>query len=306
MAIADPAGYTPSAGLRQAVNVALTLQQPLLVTGDPGTGKSTLADSIAHDLGLGSALRFYTTTTAIAREVFYRYDSLSHFQDANIRKQAGIDVQNYISYEALGLAILRSNDPGEVNARLPEKWQIREQEQSVVLIDEVDKAPRDFPNDILNEIESLQFRVRETGQSFAADRRFWPIVVMTSNSENTLPDPFLRRCIFYHIEFPGPEELREIVRLRLPAVFAKREFLDAAIRQFMDIRKLAMRKRPATAEFLAWVQVLNRAGIDPLKPVQGRKEALLCTYSILAKNETDYRLVRELLEQDGGRSARSE
>ncbi len=304
VAITGPKGYIASPGLRQAVNVALQLQQPLLVTGDPGTGKSSLADSVAYDLGLSSALRFFTTTTASARDVFYRYDSLSHFQDANISRMAGIHVEQYISYEALGLAILRSNPPEAVNEQLPPAWQVQKQECSVVLIDEIDKAPRDFPNDILNEIEHLRFQVRETGKAFSADRAFWPIVVMTSNSENTLPDPFLRRCVFYHIEFPGPSELREIVRRRLPEVSEKELFLDGAIRQFSEIRKLALRKRPATAEFLAWVQVLERAGVNPESPREGDVEALICSYSILAKNEGDYKLLRDrILRTDGGHSA---
>jgi MoxR-like ATPase len=290
----NPATYIPSEALRQAVNVALQLRQPLLVTGEPGTGKSQLAFSIAHDLGLGAPLVFHTTTTATARDLFYRYDALAHFQDVNL-KVAPTQVESYIEFEALGRAIILSNSPGSLKGRLPERLLPATPRQSVVLIDEIDKAPRDFPNDILNEIEKLTFRVRETGESYAADPRFWPILVLTSNAEAVLPEAFLRRCIFFHIDFPDRLQLRGIVVSKLGSAFGegrKGEWLTDVIRHFLQIRKLALRKRPATAEFLAWLQILDRIGVNPDKLQTGEAEALLCTYSILAKNHEDLDLLR--------------
>ena len=287
----DPAHYIAEKGLRDAVNVALTLGQPLLITGEPGTGKTQLAASLAYELELPPPLVFHTKTTSTAKDLFYRYDSLAHFHDAQFRKQE-LEIENYITYEALGLAILLLMPASEANNHLPEGLRDKGPIRSVVLIDEIDKAPRDLPNDVLNEIENMSFQVRETGRSFSADQSYRPILVLTSNSEKNLPDAFLRRCVFYHISFPGSERLKEIVqgRLRLNPDFTP-QMLDNAISHFGEIRELALKKKPATAEFLAWVRVLEKMRIDVKSLKPGEAEALAFTYSILAKSKED----RELL-----------
>jgi MoxR-like ATPase len=287
-ALDNPAFYVADKGLRDAVNVALALGQPLLVTGEPGTGKTQLAGSIAHELDLSTPLVFQTKTTSTAKDLFYRYDALGHFHDSQFHKEAS-SIENYIAYEALGLAILLSMDPKEeVNSRLPEPLRDKGPVRSVVLIDEIDKAPRDLPNDVLSEIETMSFTVKETGQTFSADQSYKPILVLTSNSEKNLPDAFLRRCVFYHISFPDSGRLKQIVhgRLRFNSAFTP-EMLDHAIRHFEEIRELALKKKPATAELLAWVQILEKMHLDPAYLKPGEAEALAFTYSILVKSKED-------------------
>jgi MoxR-like ATPase len=279
----DPSGYIADPGLRNAVNVALVLGQPLLVTGEPGTGKTKLAGSIAHELQLDSPLVFRTKTTSTARDLFYRYDALRHFHDANvIKKDQDLPVEDYIRYEALGLAIISALSDTESARR------------SVVLVDEVDKAPRDFPNDILNEIEEFSFTVNETGKTFKTDERYRPIVLLTSNSEKNLPDAFLRRCVFYHIPPPTHADLLKIVKSRLKLSDQFALMVDPLISHFEEIRQLALKKKPATAELLAWLAVLNRMHTDGESPQQGKGEALAFTYSILAKNKEDSELMAPL------------
>jgi len=283
----DPAFYLADKGLRDAVNVALALGQPLLVTGEPGTGKTQLAGSVAHELGLPAPLVFQTKTTSTAKDMFYRYDALGHFHDSQFHKEAS-SIEDYIAYEALGLAILLSMDPAEVNPLLPEPLRNKGPVRSVVLIDEIDKAPRDLPNDVLNEIETMSFTVKETGHTLSADQSYKPILVLTSNSEKNLPDAFLRRCVFYHISFPDRERLKQIVqgRLMFNSDFTP-EMLDHAIRHFEEIRELALKKKPATAEMLAWVQILEKMQLDVANLKPGEAEALAFTYSILVKSKDD-------------------
>ncbi|HEX5733742.1 MAG TPA: MoxR family ATPase [Blastocatellia bacterium] len=292
-ALDDPACYLAEPGLRDAVNVALALGQPLLVTGEPGTGKTQLAASLAYELGLPPPLTFHTKTTSTAKDLFYRYDALAHFHDAQFRKEEP-EIASYINYEALGLAILLSMDSAEANHYLPDGLRDKGPIRSVVLIDELDKAPRDLPNDVLNEIENMSFTVKETGQTFSADQSYRPILVLTSNSEKNLPDAFLRRCVFYHISFPDSERLRAIVqgRLQLSSDFTP-EMVDNAIRHFKEIRELALKKKPATAEFLAWVRILEKMELDVSNLKPGEAEALAFTYSILVKSKED----RELLHR---------
>ena len=170
-----PELYLAEKGLTDAVNVALALGQPLLVTGDPGTGKTQLAASVACELELPPPLTFHAKTTSTARDLFYRYDALAHFHDSHFRKD-GLNVESYITFEALGQAILLSLQSDDADSYLPDALRGRGPTRSVVLIDEIDKAPRDFPNDILNEIEHLTFTVRETGQSFTTGPEYRPIL----------------------------------------------------------------------------------------------------------------------------------
>jgi len=283
----NPAFYIAEKGLRDAVNVALALGQPLLVTGEPGTGKTQLAYSLAYELDLSAPLVFQTKTTSTAKDLFYRYDALGHFHDAQFRKEDSA-IENYIAYEALGLAILLSLNPAEANPHLPEPRRDNGPVRSVVLIDEIDKAPRDLPNDVLNEIENMSFMVKETGKTFSADQSYRPILVLTSNSEKNLPDAFLRRCVFYHISFPDGERLKEIVqsRLRFSSDFTP-QMLDHAIHHFEEIREMALKKKPATAEFLAWTQILEKMQLDVANLKPGEAEALAFSYSILAKSKED-------------------
>lgn len=267
--VTDPEGYIASEALADAVNVALALEQPLLLTGEPGTGKTRLARNIAYQLDV-ELYEFHTKSQSVARDLFYSYESLRHFHDAQLKDKAKLEVNDYVELEALGKAIAHSGEKG-----------------AVVLIDEIDKAPRDFPNDILNEIEKMRFRVKETKQSYEVkNRENRPIVVITSNSEKNLPDAFLRRCVFYHIPFPEEDILMKIVNSRLDLSDSfKEKMLEEAISHFVHIRKnKGMRKKPATAELLAWIHILDKLGVD-----MQDKEKLRKSYSILAKNADDYK-----------------
>jgi MoxR-like ATPase len=289
----DPAGYIAEKGLRDAVNVALALGQPLLLTGEPGTGKTQLAASLAYELGLPEPLTFNVKTTSGAKDLFYRYDALRHFHDSQFKKER-IEIEDYISYEAFGLAVLLSMEPQKAEQFLPASLRGKGPTRSVVLIDEIDKAPRDLPNDVLNEIESMSFAVKETGQSFESDSRYRPILVLTSNSEKNLPDAFLRRCVFYHISFPDAERLKQIVQRRLSQTSAfTPEMLDHAVRHFEEIREMGLKKPPATAEFLGWVRILQKVEIDVKNPKPGQAEALAFSYATLAKTKEDFERLRQ-------------
>jgi MoxR-like ATPase len=268
-----PANYIASAALSNAVNVALALGQPLLVTGEPGTGKTQLAAAVAYQLGL-PLLRFNTKTTSTARDVLYHYDSLRHFHDAQLKKEGDLSIDSYIGLQALGRAIAQSDEV-----------------RSVVLIDEIDKAPRDFPNDLLDVLEDMCFELKETSRlvSLAAPSNR-PIVVMTSNSEKHLPDAFLRRCVYYHISFPDKEQLISIVneRLELGSSFTD-NMKSAAIDYFLQVRQLpGLYKKPATAELLSWIHVLDKLKVDfsDLDSLQMNKR-LQETLVVLAKNQED-------------------
>jgi MoxR-like ATPase len=289
----DPAGYLADPGLSSAVNVALSLGQPLLLTGEPGTGKTQLAASVAYEFGLPSPLVFNVKTTSTARDLFYHYDAMRHFHDSHFGANT-LHVDDYIIYEAFGLAILLAKDSAEADKFLPATHRGRGPTRSVVLIDEIDKAPRDLPNDVLNEIEEMSFTVTETGRTFTADARYRPILVLTSNSEKNLPDAFLRRCVFYHVPFPDEHRLREIVERRLPpgSAFAS-QIIENAIKEFVRIRRtLDLRKLPATAELLGWVRILCNLEIDlgNLKP--GQVESVIMSYSVLAKTKEDLELMQ--------------
>jgi MoxR-like ATPase len=280
--------------------VALILGQPLLVTGDPGSGKTHLAASIAYELELSPPLTFNAKTTSTAKDLFYRYDALAHFHDSHFRP-GQLSIESYINYEALGLAILLSLPSSDSDQLLPADLRAQRPTRSVVLIDEIDKAPRDFPNDILNEIEHLTMTVRETGSTFTTNPEYRPILIFTSNSEKNLPDAFLRRCIFYHISFPNRARLKEIVSRRLdPDDQFSSTALDNALKHFEEIRSQALQKKPATAECLAWLRVLQQLQIDPgnLKP--GQAEALSLSYCVLAKNKEDVaKLQRAFVSRTG-------
>ena len=271
--------------LVDAVNVALALGQPLLLTGEPGCGKTQLASNLAWWLDLDPLLKFETKSDSTAESLFYRYDSLRHFEASS--RGAGGDPLQYVMWNALGAAILATLPPDE-RLRFVGDAATFAPRRSVVLIDEIDKAPRDFPNDVLNELEHLYFRVPECGNIvLRADDRYRPIVVITSNSERDLPEPFLRRCVFHHIAFPDEETVRRIVLSHLGEhVRGLEPLLDQAVALFAELRAdtAGLSRRPGLAEFLNWLVVLGHTG----RP-EGKLTAssLRGTLGVLAKTADD-------------------
>jgi MoxR-like ATPase len=291
-----PEAYLADPGLQAAVNTALLLGQPLLLTGEPGTGKTQLASSLAWELGLEAPLKFETKSTSAARDLFYGYDALRHFQAQ--RAGAHEEPLAFIEYRALGTAILLANEPAAVARYLSPRFRHGGKRRSVVLIDEIDKAPRDLPNDILNEIEHLFFRIPELdNEPITAPPDLRPIVVITSNSERDLPEAFLRRCVYYHIEFPKAERLAQIVASRLGAFAGgSSPFFEKSLQLFYQLRDSGLRKKPATAEFLGWLLALRQAGADEEDPLR-TPDLAHNTLSVLVKTEDDQKRAREIVDQ---------
>lgn len=297
----NPSQYILPPGLEQALQGAIKLQQPLLLTGEPGTGKTTLADwaigylnekynGIFHD----EVLRFNTKTTSTAQDLFYSYDALAHFQAANLQKNAA-PVSDFVDLQALGHAIAMSN-PKEEWAKLFRTSLPSAAKASVVLIDEVDKAPRDFTNDILDEVDKRRFRLREQNIVLEHDPAIPIVIIMTSNSEKGLPDAFLRRCAFFHIEFPDTNQLRKIAAVHLKDNQAINDKLMTELLQLFDeIRDVSVRKKPATAELVGWLQLLGIDGYAELSD-EKQKEMLWHNLSFLVKTEEDLKAARNLLE----------
>ncbi|HJZ79696.1 MAG TPA: MoxR family ATPase [Pyrinomonadaceae bacterium] len=292
----DPSGFRPDRGLVDAVNVALLLGQPLLLTGEPGTGKTQLASSVAWELGFDSPLMFETKSTHTARDLFYTYDTLGRFHAAQTGEgsQRSLD---YMTYNALGIAILRSNEEATVKPWLPDGFVHGGRRRSVVLVDEVDKAPRDFPNDLLNEVEDMYFKVMELGNvRISATEDMRPILIITSNSEKHLPDAFLRRCVYYNIPFPDKGRLKEIVLARIGG-WDGETLLSDALDFFSNLRQPSsgLHKPPATAELLGWLTALRGHEMKLDRKLKDNPEVALATMSTLVKNVDDQNIARTIL-----------
>lgn len=294
-----PENYRASRDLATAVQVAILLGQPLLVTGPPGAGKTQLAHSVAWELGLGErALTFVTKSTSAARDLFYSYDTLGRFQ-ANHIPEASKDPLTYLQYNALGRAILYANPVARYAHLMPPDFRHPgEPRQSVVLIDEIDKAPRDFPNDLLYEIESMSFRIPELQNTqIDAPDALRPIVIITSNSEKNLPDAFLRRCVYHDIPPPSVDELREIVTLRLGRFPAQTRGLEDALALFLLLRAedSGLKKKPATAELIAWLAALRHRGFDFQQRLEKNSTSVRETLGTLIKMQDDLPTAKKLL-----------
>ncbi len=233
------ASYIASEDLRHAVNVAVALARPLLVRGEPGTGKTLLAENLASSLGL-PLIRWHVKSTTKARDGLYVYDTVARLHDSRFDSANVRDIAKYIKLGPLGQAL---DAPSRV----------------VLLIDEIDKADLEFPNDLLHELDTMRFRIDETGKEIAATER--PIVVITSNNEKELPDAFLRRCVFHYIQFPNRELMAEIVRVHHPDITDR--VLDNALEVFFGLRATPkLRKKPSTSELIDWIMALKKAGVD--------------------------------------------
>lgn len=267
----DPFGpYVLSPQLATTVNVALALDQPLLVTGEPGCGKTALAWAVAAQLGC-QVLEFHTKSTSTARDLLYQVDSLRRFYDASVRDPNARDANRYLTYRALGEAI-------------------RSPVTTVVLIDEIDKAPRDFPNDLLHEIDRMGFEIPEVEPPLRFHAKAKHFVLITSNSERRLPMPFLRRCVYAHVEFPDAGTLTKIVELHCGR--PSKSFAALAVRRFLELRAVTgLTKIPATSELIAWMRVLQRIGIDEVRLAKASINEMPALESLI-KMVDDLRIVR--------------
>ena len=272
MRFSGTAQYVASDELKLAVNAAITLQRPLLIKGEPGTGKTLLAEQIAAALS-APLIEWHIKSTTKAQHGLYEYDAVSRLRDSQLGDPRVQSIANYIK-------------PGKL-------WQAFQSERrAVLLIDEIDKADIEFPNDLLRELDRMDFFVYETGQTIAAIHR--PIVVITSNNEKELPDAFLRRCFFHYIRFPDAESLASIVDVHFPGL--KRDLVNEALQAFFGLREVpGLKKKPSTSELLDWIKLLlaEDIGAEALRERNTRK-TLPPLYGALLKNEADVQLFEKL------------
>jgi MoxR-like ATPase len=236
----ETSSYVISEELMRSVNIAIALQKPLLIKGEPGTGKTTLASAISESLGKKLYVWNIKSTTK-AQDGLYRYDTVQRLYDSQFGTEGVDNIAHYIKFGILGEAF-------------------RDQEQVILLIDEIDKADLEFPNDLLWELDRMEFYIHETQETVTA--RYRPIVIITSNAEKELPDAFLRRCVFHYIQFPEPEEMDRIVRAHFPSV--GENLIRQAMGAFYMVRRIpGIQKKPGTSELIDWIQALQIGGVDP-------------------------------------------
>jgi MoxR-like ATPase len=264
--------YIATDDLRMAVNAAVTLERPLLIKGEPGTGKTMLAEEVA--LGLGKRLiQWHIKSTTKAQQGLYEYDAVSRLRDSQLGDEKVHDIANYIKRGKL--------------------WEAFDaDEQVVLLIDEVDKADIEFPNDLLVELDRMEFFVYETGETVKARQR--PIIIITSNNEKELPDAFLRRCFFHYINFPDRDTMREIVDVHHPDI--AKELVQEAMEVFFDVRSIpGLKKKPSTSELIDWLKLLMADDIpDEILKDRDHSKAIPPLYGALLKNEQDVHLLERL------------
>jgi MoxR-like ATPase len=264
--------YIATEDLQIAVNAAIVLERPLLIKGEPGTGKTLLAEEIAGALG-APLLSWHVKSTTKAQQGLYEYDAVSRLRDSQLGDARVSDIRHYIKRGKLWDAFAAPERP-------------------VLLIDEIDKADIEFPNDLLLELDRMEFFVYETGETVRATRR--PIVVITSNNEKELPDAFLRRCFFHYIRFPDPETMRAIVETHYPGI--KKRLVEEALRIFFDLREApSLKKKPSTSELLDWLKLLLNEDISP-ETLRERdpKKLIPPLHGALLKNEQDVHLFERL------------
>tara|TARA_B100001173_G_scaffold270562_1_gene248042 strand:+ start:638 stop:1501 length:864 start_codon:yes stop_codon:yes gene_type:complete len=263
--------YVATEDLKVAVNAAVTLERPLLIKGEPGTGKTELAKQVAKGLGL-EMIEWNIKSTTKAQQGLYEYDAVSRLRDSQLGEERVHDVKNYI--------------------RKGKLWQAFEADKKLVLlIDEIDKADIEFPNDLLQELDKMEFYVYETGDTIVAKQR--PIVIITSNNEKELPDAFLRRCFFHYIRFPDTDTLKMIVKVHHGEI--KESLLTTALTQFFELRdQPGIKKKPSTSEVLDWLKLLLAEDLNPEDIKRDGPNALPKLHGALLKNEQDVHLFERL------------